>query len=75
VAQFVLQFPLAYVLSKHTTLAEQGIWWSFPLTNIAVAAVSVAWFSRGTWKQTRLTEEDKQVVKVTRETIIEEGIR
>lgn len=75
VAQFVLQFPLAYVLSKHTTLAEQGIWWSFPLTNIAIAAVSIAWFSRGTWKQTRLTEEDKQVVEVTRETIIEDGIR
>lgn len=75
VAQFVVQFPLAYVLSKHTTLDEQGIWWSFPITNIVAAIVAAVWFSRGTWKLTRLTEEDKQVAEVTRETIIEEGIR
>jgi putative MATE family efflux protein len=72
VSQWMFQFPLAYVLSKHTTLLVQGIWWSFPVTNIAVAVVSLCWFARGSWKTTRLTDEDKQTALVTQETIIDE---
>jgi putative MATE family efflux protein len=75
VSQFVLQFPLAYILSKHTSLQASGLWWSFPITTIAVAIVSVCWFAQGGWKSTVLTEEDRQVVKVAEETIAEEGIR
>jgi Na+-driven multidrug efflux pump len=75
VSQFVIQFPLAYVLSKHTALGVDGLWWSFPATNVLIALVSLAWFARGSWKTTRLTEEDRQVVKMTEETIKEEGIR
>src|SRR5439155_24147747 len=30
VSQWMVQFPLAYVLGKHTALHEQGLWWSFP---------------------------------------------
>jgi Na+-driven multidrug efflux pump len=62
------------VLSRHTVLAASGIYWSFPLTNIAVAIISVLWFAQGGWKRTRLTEEDRQVIKVAEETIAEEGI-
>ena len=75
VSQFMIQFPLAYVLSKHTPLGVDGLWWSFPVTNVLVALVSLGWFARGAWKTTRLTEEERQVVKVTEETIKEEGIR
>jgi putative MATE family efflux protein len=75
VSQWMVQFPVAYVLSKHTVLQAQGIWWSFPVTNVIVALVSVCWFARGSWKTTRLTEEDRQVAKVAQEAIIEEGIR
>jgi putative MATE family efflux protein len=75
VAQWMIQFPLAYVLSKHTTLQATGLWWAFPVTNIIVAIVSVCWFAQGGWKKTRLTEEEKEVVKVTDETIAEDGIR
>jgi putative MATE family efflux protein len=75
VSQWMIQFPLAYVLSKHTALAAGGLWWSFPVTSVLVALVSLGWFARGKWKETRLTEEDKQSVRVTEETIIEEGIR
>lgn len=64
VSQWVIQFPLAYVLSNHTTLGSEGLWWSFPVTNILVALISIAWFSRGGWKKTRITEEDKQAVEV-----------
>jgi putative MATE family efflux protein len=73
VSQWMIQFPLAYVLSKHTIL--QASYWSFPVTNIAVAVISVCWFAHGGWKKTRLTEEDRQIIKVAEETIAEEGIR
>jgi Na+-driven multidrug efflux pump len=75
VSQFMLQFPLAYILSKHTSLQAAGLWWSFPITTIAVALVSAGWFAQGGWKQTVLTEESRQVAKVAEETIAEEGIR
>jgi putative MATE family efflux protein len=75
VSQWMIQFPLAYVLSKHTILQASGIYWSFPVTNIAVAVISVCWFAHGGWKKTRLTEEDRQIIKVAEETIAEEGIR
>lgn len=75
VAQWMVQFPMAYVLSKHTTLQAEGLWWSFPITNIVVAVISLCWFAHGGWKKTRLTEDDKAVATVAQETIIEDGIR
>jgi putative MATE family efflux protein len=75
VSQWMIQFPLAYVLSKHTTLDAQGLWWSFPVTNAAVAIISICWFARGSWKAGRLTEDDKQIARITQEAIVEEGIR
>jgi hypothetical protein len=74
ISQWMIQFPLAYVLSRHTALQGAGIYWSFPVTNIAVAVISVLWFAQGGWKTTRLTDEDRQVIKVAEETIAEEGI-
>jgi putative MATE family efflux protein len=74
VSQFMFQFPLAYILAKHTSLQAAGLWWSFPITNIAVAAVAACWFAQGGWKTTVLTEESRQVAKVAEETI-EEGVR
>ncbi len=74
-SQWMIQFPLAYVLSKHSMLHSSGLWWSFPATNILVALVSLGWFARGSWKTRRPTEEDREVAKVTTEAIIEEGLR
>lgn len=71
ISQWVIQFPIAYVLSKHSGLGAHGIWWSFAITNIAIAFISVAWFSRGSWKNKRLTEDDKQIAHVIEESIIE----
>ena len=51
VAQWMIQFPMAYVLSKHTALQAEGLWWSFPITNVAVAIISICWFARGSWKK------------------------
>ncbi|WP_438864698.1 MATE family efflux transporter [Neptunicella sp.] len=70
-SQWVFQFPLAYILSKHTSLHAVGIWWSFTITNILIALVSIVWFARGSWKKTRLTEDDKNIVHISEETMIE----
>jgi Na+-driven multidrug efflux pump len=75
VAQFMLQFPLAYILARHTTLAAAGLWWSFPVANILVAIVSACGFAAGGWKQTRLTDEDIQVAEIAEKTITEDSIR
>jgi Na+-driven multidrug efflux pump len=75
VSQFVLQFPLAYVLSRHTSLQAAGLWWSFPIASIVAAIVSIGWFAQGGWKATRLTDEDRQVARVAEETAVEDGIR
>ena len=37
VSQFMFQFPLAYILAKHTSLAASGLWWSFPIANVVIA--------------------------------------
>jgi putative MATE family efflux protein len=75
VSQWMFQLPLAYFLSKRTELHAAGLWWSFPITHVAVAIVSACWFAQGGWKKTRLTEENKQAVKVAEEIIVEDGIR
>lgn len=73
VSQWMVQFPLAYVLSKHTTLADRGIWWSFAVTNVVVAIFAFIWFQRGTWKKTRITEEEQQIAHICDEAMIEKG--
>ncbi|QEI04724.1 MATE family efflux transporter [Pigmentiphaga aceris] len=75
VSQWMIQFPLAYVLAKHTTLGADGLWWSFPITNVVVALVSVCWFARGSWKTKRLTEDDHQIAKIADHAMVEEGAR
>jgi Na+-driven multidrug efflux pump len=74
VSQWMVQFPLAYVLSTQSGLAVQGIWWSFPVSNVATALLALAWFARGDWKRGRLTQEIEQTVRINDEAI-EEGAR
>lgn len=75
VSQWVLQFPIAYILSRHTSLGVHGLWLAFSLTNILIALISMAWCAKGDWKKTKLTAEEKLTEKISEETIIEEGGR
>ena len=76
VGQWVLQFPLAYVLSVHTTLGARGIWWAFPISSVLIALVSIAVFAKGDWKRTRLTgPDDRLVEQVSTEIFADEGVR
>ncbi|WP_096086151.1 MATE family efflux transporter [Agaribacterium haliotis] len=76
VSLWLLRFPLAYVLSKHTNLGEEGLWWSFPVSNIITAIIALAWFAQGSWKHTVLIDEQQQQsMKTTDEILCEEGYR
>ena len=74
ISLWVLQFPLAFVLAERTPLAEAGIWWSFPITNVAAASIAWLWFRRGTWATRALTEDLALEEAVTLEAIADEGI-
>lgn len=74
ISLWILRFPLAYILSMHTNLAEVGLWIAFPAANVIAAIVTISWFARGTWKQKQTIEEIKLSNEVSQETIIEEGL-
>ena len=57
VSLWMLQFPLAWVLSNNTSLGEVGIWIAYPIQNIVTAAIAAIWFARGTWKRQRVLDE------------------
>ena len=76
VSQWVLLFPLAYVLSKHTGLGVQGIWWAFPATNVAIALITIGVFAKGDWKTKRLLDQEEVLTtKVSDEILSGEGVR
>ncbi|RYY98594.1 MAG: MATE family efflux transporter [Chitinophagaceae bacterium] len=75
ISQWVLQFPLAYVLSHKTELGARGLWMAFPVANVVIALVTMGIYAKGDWKRSRLTSEGDQLSeKATEEALIEEGI-
>ena len=76
VSQWVVQFPLAYVLSKHTDLHEQGIWWALPIANIVTALITLCIYAKGDWKKKRLIEPEEELAgKVTEDILVGEVSR
>ena len=63
VSQWVLQFPLAYMLSEHTSLHADGLWWAFPVSNVATCLIAGMWFARGDWKKRRLVAGDERAAE------------
>lgn len=72
VSQWVLQFPLAYVLSQHTSLGIMGIWWAFPISNITIALITIAIYAKGDWKKKRLVEPEEVLAEQVSEEVIAE---
>lgn len=76
VYQWVLQFPLAYVMSRHTGMGERGLWWAFPIANVVIALVTMAIYSKGDWKKKKLTGPDDALeTEIAWEITGDEGIR
>ncbi|HCT31368.1 MAG TPA: MATE family efflux transporter [Bacteroidales bacterium] len=47
---WLIRIPLAYFLSKHTSLAEEGIWWSIPIAWMVGTLSSYIYYKMGRWK-------------------------
>ncbi|MBK1882109.1 MATE family efflux transporter [Luteolibacter pohnpeiensis] len=75
VSMWVFQFPLAYILSRHTGMGPRGIWWTYPIANFLSTAVTLAWFLQGSWQKKRITEEAPEETSVSEEIITQEGLR
>jgi putative MATE family efflux protein len=74
VSFWVLQFPLAYLLSYHTSLAEIGIWMSYPVANVIGGAIALFWHFKGGWKNNKVIDEKEIMEEVRNETLIEENM-
>ncbi len=60
ISQWVIQFPLAYILSKHTSMGIDGIWWSIPIANVLMGIITILIYMKGNWKKKRLIEPPKE---------------
>ena len=73
-SQWMLTFPLAFVLSQRAHMGAHGIWWAFPVANVVTAIVSAIWFSRGDWKKRRIIEpssvEEEEQEEVSEQVMI-----
>ncbi|CDK39079.1 MATE family efflux transporter [Halorubrum sp. AJ67] len=50
----IIRFPIAWISAG--PLGEVGIWLSFAISNVAGAIIAYAWYRRGTWRESDLTE-------------------
>jgi Na+-driven multidrug efflux pump len=48
---WVIQIPLAYILSNHTSLDVNGVRWAIVAANFASAIATYAYFRLGRWKK------------------------
>ncbi len=72
-SQWLLQLPLAYALSKHTSLGAEGIYWAVPITNLVTVLITGAIYAHGGWRKKRLI--DKEEIRATEEILEDEGVR
>ncbi|TCJ12695.1 MATE family efflux transporter [Flaviaesturariibacter flavus] len=66
ISQWVLQFPLAWMLAEKSGMAARGIWLAFPVTNIVMSLVTMGIYARGDWKKGRLTDESSVLSRAVR---------
>jgi len=69
VSLWVLQFPVAYILSKHTALGALGIWYAFPVSYVLTSFLAIVWFLKGDWKHKRLIGEEEATEVLVENTI------
>ena len=69
----LVQLPIAWLLSKHTTLGATGIWMTYPISGCVNTLISLAYLRHGRWRRIRLTPERELEVRVSAEILIEEG--
>jgi putative MATE family efflux protein len=76
VSLWVLQFPLAYVLAKHTALGAEGIYWSSPISTVLITVLTAGIYMHGGWRRKRLLDDEEVVTgKVSEDILVGEGGR
>lgn len=59
ISQWLVQLPLAWLLSLNSLLGMTGLWLAFPLTNILMAVITFVWYRRLDWQKARLVSSQK----------------
>jgi Na+-driven multidrug efflux pump len=73
-AFWVLRFPVAWVLAVPAGLGPDGVFWSFPVSNVLAGGIALGWFMRGNWIKRVVDEEVALSEAVRDEVIVEEGV-
>ncbi len=72
---WVLRFPFALILSKFTSVGFIGIWWAFPVSNVAGGVLTWLFFIKGRWMRLSVADEGHALAEsVSEEIMIEEGM-
>ena len=54
IISLVLLFGFALILSKYTSWGINGIWWSYPISNVLTAIISWLYIVDGKWKNKKI---------------------
>ena len=73
VSLWVLQFPLAYILSKHTSLGADGIFWTTPISTVVITLITTAIYVHGGWRKKRLLDDEEVLTGKVSEEILTDG--
>ena len=55
---WIIQIPVAYFLSRHTTLAESGIWWAIVVAGVMASTISIYMFNKYPWTEKSMIKEN-----------------
>jgi len=72
VSLWIIQFPLAYILSNTALLGEVGIWLSFPISNVLSAIIALAWYKKRSLKVGKPVFGDELTKEVMNEAVIDD---
>lgn len=74
ISQWVLQFPLAFILSHYTTMREMGIWHAYPAATIITSLITLIIFAKGDWKNKKMISKDSKLAEKVEDEMIEDGL-
>lgn len=74
ISQWVLQFPLAFILSHYTTMGEMGIWHAYPIATIITSLITLVIFAKGDWKNKKMISKDSKLAEKVEDEMIEDGL-
>ncbi len=60
-SQFIIEIPLAYILSQYTSLGIYGVWYAFPITSIIMAIITFIIYKRGKWKTKNIINKEEEL--------------